>query len=148
MWVISGGVSSEPSSSLAAHGDSGPALDSVPGEGMYEDLGSVPRSILRSGLCFALWWGLAPRGKRKRLWPSFMPLTRSIIGRIRLWVLSIKGLGFLCSMGLLFELGWCFVVPCIPCVYIRTPYADFNLIRITYRKKRHSPKVVMHANEL
>ena len=32
----------ELSSSLAAHGNSGPALDSVPGEGMYEDLGSVP----------------------------------------------------------------------------------------------------------
>jgi hypothetical protein len=32
----------EPSSSLAAHGDPGPVLDSVPGEGMYEDFGSVP----------------------------------------------------------------------------------------------------------
>jgi hypothetical protein len=32
------------------------------------------------------------------------------MGRIRFWVLSIKGLGYRCSMGHLFGLGRCFAV--------------------------------------
>lgn len=100
-------------SSLAARGGlshSSSVLDStVLGEGMDEDSGSFLPSLLWNGLCFALMWGSGPRGKRKRLWPSFLPLMRSIIGRITLWVSSIRGLGFWCSMVFLFGLGQCLV---------------------------------------
>jgi hypothetical protein len=50
-------------------------------------------SLLWGGLCYVPRWGSGPRGKRIRLWLSFMPLMRSIFGRISLWVESFRPLG-------------------------------------------------------
>ena len=57
-------------------------------------------------------------------------------------VSSNKGLGFRCSMGLLFGLGRRFVVPFFYTVCTQVHFADLNMICITYQKKKKKKKII------